>query len=95
MLPSEELGLRACDVMENTLCGSDTYAMARMDEMIVSVEAVCVSQGDPVFFRLISLKPRNVSILQLCPGSQSVLLSSAISSFMGQTVSAGRTIRNM
>ena len=60
MLPSEELGLRACDVMENTLCGSDTYAMARMDEMIVSVEAVCVSQGDPVFFRLISLKPRNV-----------------------------------
>lgn len=60
VLPSEELGLRACDVMENTLCGSDTYAMARMDEMIVSVEAVCVSQGDPVFFRLISLKPRNV-----------------------------------
>lgn len=59
VLPSEELGLRACDVMESTLRGSDTYAMARLDEMMVSAEVVCASHGESVFFSLISLKPKN------------------------------------
>ena len=60
VLPTRDLGLRACDVMENALCGSDTYTMARLDEMMVSAEAVCVSRGEPVFFSLMSLKPRKI-----------------------------------
>ena len=48
----KDLGLRACDVLEIKLNGSEPYANVRMDHMIYQMEAECTCQGRPVFFGL-------------------------------------------
>lgn len=55
LLSKKELGLRACDVIEEQIRATQGYEAVRADHLVYELETICSFQAQPVFFRLVSV----------------------------------------
>lgn len=51
--PVKTLGLRACDVMEQKIRGTEGYENVCMDHMVYEMEVTCSYQAQPLFFHFV------------------------------------------
>lgn len=62
LLPKEDLGLRACDVMELNIRSVEGYENVHADHLIYMMKASCSYQGTPVFSGRIGLREQDLPV---------------------------------